>query len=388
MLFSTDLTAKINAQNYSENNLDILAIRSLTLANYRNHQNLDLSFDVKPVIITGDNGVGKTNILEAISLVSPGKGLRNSSLDQLANNKKKAIHWMSRFLIDSTHGKLELSNHYDDKKSPKREIFINDQKIKSHSELSKIFSVIWLTPLMDQIFIGPSQVRRKFIDRMVFNFDDNHATRVNQYDKLMRERIKILKKTTSASENLWLNSIEKNMSEVAIAIAVARVQLIEYLQLMIDLEETSFPKAIISIKGKIEEAVNLKSSLQLESDFEAELKINRKIDLITERTNAGIHRSDLIIYHKDKNIEARSCSTGEQKALLVTIILAQVRARIKWKSSTPVILLDEVIAHLDEKRRFELFEKLLAMKVQFWITGTDNDMFNPLKDKAQFINLK
>jgi DNA replication and repair protein RecF len=388
MPFSTNLIAKINAQNYGDNNLDILAIRNLSLHNYRNHLNLNLLFDENPVVISGNNGIGKTNILEAISLLSPGKGLRGASLDQLANNKQKTNNWMSKFTIDSTHGKLELSNNYDDQKSPKREILINDQKLKNQAELSKIFSVIWLTPLMDQLFIGPAQTRRKFIDRIVFNFDDNHAARVNKYDKLMRERIKILKKSGNVTENLWLNSIEKNISEIAISIAVARVQVIEYLQIMIDLQETDFPKAIIGVKGEIEEMVNLKSSLQLEGEFEAKLKQNRKIDLITERTNAGIHRSDLIIYHRDKNIEARNCSTGEQKALLITIILAQVAARIKWKSSTPVILLDEVIAHLDEKRRYELFEKLLSMKVQFWLTGTDDDMFSHLKNKAQFIKFK
>ena len=368
-----------------KNSVSILAIRNLALTNYRNHLDLSLSFENTPVVIIGNNGVGKTNILEAISLLSPGKGIRGNSLDQITNHHSKTKQWRVNSIIDSVHGKLELSSFYSHEKSKKREILINDQRVKNQGELAEIFSIIWLTPLMDQIFIGPKTPRRKFIDKLVYNFDEHHAARVNKYEKLVAERLKILK--SNISNNIWLNSVEKQISEIGVAIAVARTDIINYMQNMIDCSDGSFPKAIIKIKGEIEEMVAHKTSLQIEEQYAHDLRESRRKDFLSERTNIGVHRSDLEVYHHEKNTNAKDCSTGEQKALLLTIILAQAASRIKWKSSTPVILLDEVIAHLDQKRRHELFEKLLSMKIQFWLTGTDKETFSELGNKVQFLNI-
>jgi DNA replication and repair protein RecF len=375
----------------AENSIDILSVTNLKLINYRNYPHINLNFSNQPVIITGANGVGKTNILEAISLLSPGRGLRNIKLEEIGRQDKdsKTKHnWQIKAFINSVYGPMEVvtsSNIDEDDKSTKRYIKINDQNIKNQSELAKIFSIIWLTPQMDQLFIGSSLNRRRFIDRLVFNFDAEHAARIGKYENLMRERVKLLKK--SYQDNIWLNAVEQNMAEVAVAIAASRVQIIEYLQAMINVSTGAFPKAKISMKGELEEKVVNMPSLQLEEEFKQKLKSYRETDFFTGRTNAGIHRSDLLVYHLHKNIEASNCSTGEQKALLLSIILAEAKARIKWRSSTPVLLLDEVIAHLDEDRRYALFEELLAMQAQCWITGTDKSIFDSLINHAQFIEL-
>jgi DNA replication and repair protein RecF len=369
---------------------EILSVKSLHLTNYRNYANFSLKFRAEPIIITGDNGVGKTNILEAISLLSPGRGLRNSKLEEIARKTGEftSSGWSVQSFIGSIYGSLEIvtSGSCEGKdKSGKRIIKINDQIIKGQAELAKIFSVIWLTPQMDPLFINSSLGRRKFIDRLVFNFDAEHASRVVKYESLMRERAKLLKK--NYRDNLWLNALEQNMAEIAVAIAASRVQTVEYLQYMIDASDSPFPKAQIFMQGELEQKIVSLPSVEVENQFKDRLKSLREMDFFTGRTNAGIHRSDLLVYTKVKNIEAGKCSTGEQKSLLLSIILAEAKARIKWRYSTPVLLLDEVVAHLDEYRREALFEELLAMRAQCWITGTDKGIFNGLKNKAQFFEL-
>jgi DNA replication and repair protein RecF len=368
---------------------EILSVECLDLHNFRNYPKFNCQFQAKPIIITGANGIGKTNILEAISFLSPGRGLRNAKLDEIGHkNQDIYAPWSIKTVINSKYGLLEIVTNYITQAGDnvaKRQIKINNQPSKSHAELAKIFSVIWLTPQMDPIFISGSSNRRRFIDRLVYNFDAEHATRVTCYENVMRQRAKLLKK--NLRDVLWLKSLEQTMAETAVAIAAARVQTVEYLQAMINMDSGPFPKAIITMQGELEQKVATVPSVLIEEQFRIRLEQLRETDFFTGRTNAGIHRSDLLVYHCAKNIEAAKCSTGEQKALLLSILLAEAKARIKWKSSVPVLLLDEVVAHLDAERREALFGEILAINAQCWITGTDKAVFSSLKNYAQFVEL-
>ncbi len=362
----------------------ILSVNSLVLFHYRNHLQLNLVCESSPVVLTGKNGLGKTNILEAISLLAPGRGLRSACLEAITTAEQHQC-WKITAEINSSYGPLEILTTINDKN--KRIVAVNGKVLKSQLELASIFSVSWLTPLMDQIFIGPSKNRRKLLDKLALNFDENHAQRLNQYEKLITERRQILKKSASNTKDIWLSAVERNLSSLAVAIATSRIEAIAYVQNVINDNAGVFPKAQLKIKGELEEKIYLKPSLQIEEEFALRLKSLREIDLQQNRTNAGIHRSDLLVYHQEKNTIAANCSTGEQKALLLSIIMAEAKARIRWKNQAPVMLLDEVVAHLDYKIRAQLFEQLLDMNVQCFLTGTDEQVFLEIKNRAQFINI-
>jgi DNA replication and repair protein RecF len=368
----------------SKEHTTILAVNSLSLSHYRNHLQLNLACKSSPIVLTGKNGLGKTNILEAVSLLVPGKGLRSACLEEITTiNQNKC--WKIAAEVNSTYGPLEIITTINDKS--KRSVMINGKTAKSQLELAGIFSVSWLTPLMDQIFVGPSKNRRKLLDKLALNFDESHAQRLNQYEKLIAERRQILKKSGIKAKEIWLNAVEKNLSSLAVAIATSRIEAISYVQSVINDNANIFPRAELKIKGELEEQIYLKPSLQIEEEFALRLKSLREIDLQQNRTNAGIHRSDLLVYHGEKKMIAANCSTGEQKTLLLSIILAEAKARIRWKNQAPVMLLDEVVAHLDCKIRTKLFEQLLDMNLQCFLTGTDEQVFLEIKNRAQFINI-
>jgi DNA replication and repair protein RecF len=369
--------------------LEILAVEKLDLINFRNYSQISLKLEAKPIIITGPNGSGKTNILEAISFLSPGRGLRNAKLKDI-DNKNTNLTWKVRCLIKSTIGRNLIETgrvqNNDSYKRDKRFIKIDDIIAKSASEISNIFSVIWLVPQLDQIFMGASSERRKFFDRMVYNFDPNHASHVIKYDYYMRERFKLLK--TKQYDTQWLSIIEQHMAEMGVAIAAARMQSLAYIQHCISEAKTSFPKPHIYLTGEIETMIDKTPAIEIEEYFKEILSQNRQKDTETNQTNFGVHKSDMITIHDKKNLYANLCSTGEQKAMLVAITLAEARARIKWRSSVPILLLDEVMAHLDERRRTSLFDEILHMKAQCWITGTDDNMFQYLNKNAQYLHIK
>ncbi|MFV9875377.1 MAG: DNA replication/repair protein RecF [Rickettsiales endosymbiont of Dermacentor nuttalli] len=369
---------------------NILAINKLVLKNFRSHTHINWTLSQEPIVITGKNGVGKTNILEAVSLLAPGRGIRNAKLDELdqytSDDQKKA--WCIESLVTSNLGITEIMTrrvNNDLESSNKRIIKINDKLIKQQSELTKILNIIWLIPQMDYLFLSGSSTRRKFFDRLVFNFFPEHAELLTHYENAMRERAKLLKE--HKYDNCWLSALERTMAETGVAIASARVQVLEYLRNYIVHLNSCFPKAILDISGTLETEVTKISATALEENFKVELSNIRKLDAASGRTNAGIHRSDLLVYHEKKNIEASSCSTGEQKALLISIILALVKAKIELFASVPVLLLDEIVAHLDDIRKEALFVELLDLKTQVWMTSNTASIFGSLKNKAQFIEL-
>ena len=362
--------------------MQLLSIKRLTLSHFRNYPSLRLDLTPQPVVITGSNGAGKTNILEAISFLSPGRGLRNAKLHEI-DNQTQQEPWAVATIVESMHGTRDIGTG---RMEAKRIVKIDGQTMRGQTELPTLFSVIWLTPQMDQMFISGAALRRKFLDRLVFNFDPDHASQVARYEYAMRERARLLKTPHPDSE--WLTVLEHKMAETGIAIAASRKQTVEYLQQTIDNTVSPFPKAALSLAGDCEEALGTMPALEVEASLKEQLMWLRRKDAQTGHTNAGIHRSDLIVIHNEKQMPAELCSTGEQKALLISIILAEAKTRISWRHSVPVLLLDEIIAHLDSYRREALFADILAMKAQAWITGTDITLFSELKNHAQFLHIE
>jgi DNA replication and repair protein RecF len=356
-------------------------IQELTLNNFRNHHCKKIIAGDGDVVITGYNGTGKTNILEAVSFLTAGRGLRKVKLGTINRQDGSVSHeWAVSALVDTARGEYKIgTGNLNSSDSNKRIIRIDDKTAKNQNELSEILNIIWLTPQMDRTFLDGNTARRKFFDRIVYSFDVEHASRVNKYEYYMRERIKLL---TNRGDTIWIATIEQKMSEAAVAIAVARLETLERLQHVIEENDSAFPKAIMSIEGIIESIINDYSALQLEQIFADALRNNRDKDRNLGRTTEGVHRSILHVIHNEKNIAADLCSTGEQKILLLSIIIAQAKAVSLWHNYSPILLLDEVIAHLDTTKRQALFEEVNALQLQCWMTGTDAEMFARLGNFA------
>jgi len=373
-----------------------LFIESLNISNFRCYDALRInmvdseSLAKKIIIITGENGAGKTNILEAISMLTPGRGLRNSDIKEMKNKfGAENETWTISAQIKAPSGLITRVGTALDRDKKKRVVRINGKTAKNQTALSEIISVIWLTPQMDRLFIEGATARRKFIDRLVFAYEPSHITRVNHYEKKMRERLKLLQSSDSP-DNKWLSTLEKEMAEDSVSIAAARINLINHLQehaFELISHTVLFPTPILKMNGWAEQRIEDIPAAQIEEELKEIFKNSRGIDKESKRTHEGAHKSDLMVTYKEKDIMAAQCSTGEQKTLLFSIILAHALMMQQEKGSTPIILLDEVAAHLDVARREELFKVLKNLNGQIFLTGTDRSIFSSLKNIARFITI-
>lgn len=355
------------------------SISSLKLYNFRNHKVIKIEeISTNPVVITGANGIGKTNILEALSLITASKGLRGAKISELNNQANPEHIWSITAGIRTIYGPKEvvtMRNIRPNAKTDSRIVQIDGQPLKKKSELSEIINVIWLTPPMQQLFIGSSSDRRSFFDQVVSNFFPNHSTHLNKYEQSTRERLKLLK--SNNNDNCWLSALEHNMYNEACFISDARMQTLGFLSKSINTNETAFPKAIIGLVNE-----------PIPADYLNRLKINRALDTASGRTNLGPHLFDLEVIFKDKNMPAKLCSTGEQKALLLNIILAQAHALVDRFKVIPILLFDEIISHLDANNRSLLFAEIFKLGAQSWLSGIDPKSFSQIKEKAVFIHLE
>jgi DNA replication and repair protein RecF len=353
------------------------SISELEIYNFRNHNFIKFT-DLKPesVVITGKNGIGKTNILEAISLLSQSKGLRGAKISEL-NNQDNAEHvWRVTAQIRSVYGLKEIVTHRVAKQTTDtRAVLIDGQAIRKKNELNALLNIVWLTPPMQQLFTSSSSSRRIFFDQIVNNFFPQHAIHLSQYDKAMKERLKLLK--AQCNDNYWLAALEQNMFNSAIEISDARMKTLSLLNQAIDKNESPFPKAILNLLNE-----------PIPANYLDILKRNRGLDYASGRTNIGPHLYDLEVTYIKKNMLARLCSTGEQKALLLNIVLAQVYALIEKTRIIPILLFDEIISHLDSNNRQLLFEQVLNIGAQTWFTGLDPKSFEPIKMRAKFMHLE
>ncbi len=352
-----------------------ISIQNITLSRFRNYGSLRLEVASKPVVLVGPNGAGKTNLLEAISLLTPGRGLRRAALADLDNAPGDAP-WAVAADVNGMRGEASIGTGRDGQsgaETDKRIVKIDGKAARGQAELAKVFAALWLTPQMDNLFLEGGTARRKFLDRLVYSFDADHASRINAYEFAMRERNRLL--SEGRRDEAWLGALEQKMAEQGVAIAVARAHGVEGLNQAVQLSKHSFPQAHMALSGVVEEALQEGSALVAEEKFRESLAASRAADAGAGRTLVGVHRAVVDVVHMEKNMPAERCSTGEQKALLVSIILAQARAGAAWHGSVPVLLLDEVAAHLDGIRRAELYAELASIGAQAWLTGTDNDIF-------------
>ncbi|MFW0776931.1 MAG: DNA replication/repair protein RecF [Rickettsiales bacterium] len=368
----------------------VLSFRSLSLHCFRNYISSRIEVTPAPVVLTGRNGAGKTNILEAISLFTPGRGLRKAKLGTL-DNIHQNTSWAVAATVYGMSGIRQIGTGRDPQfeagQSDKRIVKIDGKVMRSQSELSRHMSVVWLTPQMEQLFQDGASAGRKFLDRLAQSFDADHASRINKYEHAMRERNRLLQH--GGQDKIWLDALEQTMAEMGAAIAEVRLQTVSSINHAASLSKLSFPKAQMSISGFIEDRLQAgQPAIEIEDEFREILAQNRGQDMAAGRALIGAHRSELKVIHVEKQMPAESCSTGEQKAVLLSIILAQAKAAALWKGIVPIVLLDEVIAHLDGTRKLELFEEICQIGAQIWMTGVDADLFADLQGKASFLKVE
>ena len=369
-----------------------VAVRRLALAQFRCYGAAELSADARPVVLTGPNGAGKTNLLEAVSFLAPGRGLRGARLAAVDRRPPGAAEalgpWAVSARIDAPTGEIlirtgreaprpgeELRDH--------RRVLIDGVPAKSQTALAGLLAVVWLTPQMDRLLQEGSAGRRRFLDRLVFAFDPGHAARVSAYEQAWRERQRLIEDGAGA-DPAWLDALEARIAEAGVAIAAARRALVQRLARAAD-APGPFPRPGLAVEGMVEAWLSQAPALEVEERFRAGLAASRAP---AGGPVQGPHRSDLAVTHRQKGIAAELASTGEQKALLVAIMLAHARLIAAERGAPPILLLDEVAAHLDAERRAHLFAALTQLGAQAWMTGTDEALFRPLGHAAQFFRIK
>ncbi|MGE0239193.1 MAG: DNA replication/repair protein RecF [Parvibaculaceae bacterium] len=364
----------------------------LTLSDFRNYAELRLDPGPGLVALTGPNGAGKTNLIEAISLFGAGRGLRGALFEDLTRQGARR-GWAIAAHVASPDGETRLGSQWTpeaeaETQSQTRHVVVDGVAQKSPGILAHHLRVIWLTPAMDRLFAGPASDRRRFLDRLVAANDPEHASRVLVFEKLMRERNLLLEEPRP--DGAWLSGLEAQMAEAAAAIAAARLHAVQALQNHIKflLKGSAFPASILGLQGDLEDRLKTMPAVQAEDEYRRLLAESRGPDKAAGRTLNGPHRSDLLVIHEPKSMAAALCSTGEQKALLIGLILAQAACVAEESGAAPVLLLDEVAAHLDGKRRSGLFETLTALGAQSFMTGTDPELFSGLGKRADFLHVE
>lgn len=398
-----NLALKIREQTVEKS-----GVTRLTLTDFRNYPFLRIEASLGPIIITGENGTGKTNILEAISFLTPGRGLRGAKLSDIKRITPALItneyqpteisntNWAVSATVQKGFDETEIGTAVeksaretseDDVRSFERRIVkINGQKISSQSELGEYISAVWLTPQMDRLFRGGSQPRRSFLDRLVYAFDLEHAKRTASFEHSYKEWYQLLK--SGNNDDNWLSVLEENMAGLGVAIAAARREQIAKLNSFIEHEpDDVFPNVMLELDGRIEKMLDKMPAIEAEDYYRNLLRSQRRNVLYNDNID-GVNRTDFKVYYKKKRMPAELCSTGEQKSLLISIILAQSKCQTLHQGFAPVLLLDEVVAHLDDLKREALLEKIRELNVQAWITSTNPDLFASLKEEALFLNVK
>ncbi|WP_299166166.1 DNA replication/repair protein RecF [uncultured Tateyamaria sp.] len=353
----------------------VLHLTSLALSHFRSHKVARLALDGRPVAIFGPNGAGKTNILEAVSLFSPGRGLRRSSADDMAR-RPEALGWKLSGVLQSLSQVHEVDTWSD--AGAARQVKI-DGKAAAQTALGRIARVLWLIPSMDRLWIEGAEGRRRFLDRMTLSFIPDHAQVSLEYDKAMRERNRLLK--DMVRDPHWYAALELRLAETGSAIHANRLQALSDLAAAQSGAKTAFPAADLTLQPG---EMGMPDTVE---DLRAALADGRMRDLAAGRTLIGPHRADLYGVYAAKGVPAKDCSTGEQKALLVSLILANARALAQDFGAPPLLLLDEVAAHLDADRRAALYDEICALGAQAWMTGTETALFDSLGDRAQYVEV-
>lgn len=350
-----------------------LVIESLALSHFRSHSATRLALDGRPVALVGPNGAGKTNVLEAISLLSPGRGLRRALGDDLARRPEN-VGWKVGARVDGISGRHEVETWAEPGEARQTRI---DGKAATQAALGRVLRVLWIVPAMDRLWIEAAEGRRRFLDRLTMSLFPEHADLSLAYDKAMRDRNRLIRDQVADAH--WYAALETQMAEAGTAIARNRRHALSRIAAAFD-PASAFPVAELNLGGPEGEAEP--------EDLAVALAEGRRRDIAAGRTLIGPHRSDLRARYAAKDLPADQCSTGEQKALLISVILANARALAQGLGRAPVLLLDEVAAHLDEARRAALYDELCTLGAQAVMTGTDRALFDALASRGTILAVR
>ncbi|HVX81454.1 MAG TPA: DNA replication/repair protein RecF [Devosiaceae bacterium] len=360
-------------------------ISRLRLTAFRNYEAAALDLDSRHVVLVGPNGSGKTNLLEAMSLLAPGRGLRRATFEEVAAIGSEG-RWAVAATIETPDGPADIGTGAGQADGPRR-VRINGANARAVEEMSAYMRVLWLTPAMDGLFTGPAADRRRFLDRLVTTLIPDHSTSVSAYEKSMRHRNRLLEEDADPG---WISAVEQQMAAEAGAIHFSRADSLGHLQHLIDesLADETFPAARLALTPLFADGHEPVSSSALEAELRARWAASRPLDRAAGRTTLGPHRVDLEVTHAQKGMPAALGSTGEQKALLIGLILAHARLVARMAGITPFLLLDEIAAHLDPARREALFVALDGLGTQCFLTGTDALLFEALGERAQTVSVR
>lgn len=372
----------------TQSGLPVVRLSELRLADFRNYETLRLTFDRGFVAFVGDNGAGKTNLIEAVSLLTPGRGLRRATYQDIARKDGSGGFSIRAGLVSLQSEANVVTKVQPDPAGPAtRTVRIDETAAKSADELLDLLRILWLTPAMDGLFTGPKGDRRRFLDRMVLAVDPTHGRRAVDYERAMRSRNRLL--SDNRMDDSWLSGIEAQMAELGVAMALARAELVGMLAGMIDRSgaDNPFPRAGLDLASGYADSDLSRPSADIEDEARTRLGAGRHADRAAGRTLLGAHRADLSVVHLAKAMPAALSSTGEQKALLIGLVLAHARLVAAVSSLPPILLLDEIAAHLDPGRRAALFDLIAELGVQAFMTGTDASLFDALGDRAQMLEV-
>jgi DNA replication and repair protein RecF len=400
-----------------------LGVTRLNLTDFRNYREARLTLGREPVVLTGANGAGKTNLLEALSFLAPGRGLRGARLGDIdrrapgidapigdagspASAESPARAWVVAAVLATRRGPLRIGTGRDSSPSAlrpcdpstssglgaqgsggeRRIVRIDGEPVRTQAVLGERLAVLWLTPAMDRLFIEGPAGRRRFLDRLVLGIDPAHASRLASYEQAVRERTRLLR--DGPADPAWLAALEAVMAAQGVAIAAARRELVRRLDRACEQADGPFPRARLAVLGTVEDWLEAMPALAVEEKLARALGQSRRRDALAGGAEIGPQRSDLTVGLREKGIPAGLASTGEQKALLVSMLLADAQLLRTIRGEAPLLLLDEIAAHLDSHRRAALFELLPALDGQVWLTGTEPALFAPLRPSAQFLAVR
>jgi len=365
-------------------------IRRLTLTNFRSYRAATVDAEPGLIVLTGANGTGKTNLMEAVSFLAPGRGLRRATLEEVAFSEGDGL-WAVAAEVEGALGLATLGTGItprDGEETLLRKCRIDREPVASSTAFADHLRIVWLTPQMDPLFAGPASERRRFLDRLVLTVDAEHGSRVNALERALRSRNRLLEQPHPDAH--WLDAIEHETAELAVAVAAGRAETVRRLQDTIEARRdpaSPFPWAEIGLDGWLETMLLDHSAVAAEDRYRTVLKEERARDAAAGRTLAGPHLSDLEVMHGPKGIAASAASTGEQKALLIGLILAHASLIAGMTGFAPLLLLDEVVAHLDPIRRGALYDALGALEAQVWMTGADPAAFREIAGRAQMFEI-
>ena len=364
-------------------------VHRLTLTNFRNYRAATLEADLRPIVLYGPNGAGKTNLIEAISFLAPGRGLRRATLEEVAFHEGDGS-WAVAAEVEGALGLATLGTGIErapeDGAPVQRKCRIDRESVASAAAFTDHLRVVWLVPAMDSLFVGAPSESRRFLDRLALAVDAEHSSRVNALERALRSRNRLLEE--ARPDPHWLDAVEHETAELAVAVAGLRAEALHRLDSVLASRQGSdFPPVEIALDGWMEKLLPAHPAIEIEERYRAVLRDNRGRDAAAGRTLDGPHLTDLLVVYRQKGIAAADVSTGEQKALLIGLVLAHARLITEMTGSAPVLLLDEVVAHLDPARRAALHGELAELGAQVWMTGADPALFAEIKDDAAMIEV-